>query len=83
MQGLGQRAGVVPKHRAHTLVSLGGCTALKLGFNSFQLLSYPQPFPKSSGASRAQTSPECGTAWLKGRLFGGFLRIFEVFRWAF
>lgn len=55
VQGLGHRAVLVPKHRAHTLVSLSGCAALKLGFNSFQLLSYPQPFPKMSGASSSQT----------------------------
>lgn len=69
VQGLGHRAVLVP----HTLVSLSGCTALKLGFNSFQLLSYPQPFPKMSGASSSKTWRECGTAWLKGRLFGGLL----------
>lgn len=46
VQGLGQRAVIVPKHRAHTLVSLSGCTALKLWLNSFQLFSIPSALPK-------------------------------------
>lgn len=46
VQGLGQRAVLVPKHRAHALVSLSGCTALKLWLNSFQLFSTPPVLPK-------------------------------------
>lgn len=46
VQGLGQRAVLVPKHRAHTLVSLSGCTTLKLWLNSFQLHSTPSVLPK-------------------------------------